>query len=67
MMGTLKKIDITEALIEKVAASQYRLLNGDEYADQADYIKGIWHDEAVDSLEDFNDMIDILYEIECQG
>jgi hypothetical protein len=51
---------MNQELIEIVARKKYEALNDDKYDDQSDYIKGMWHDYAVDAIYEFELVSDIL-------
>ena len=63
MIGTLKKIEITTDLIEKVAKELFARCNDEDFNDQTEYVKGMWLNGACDMLEDFNILMEIFKKI----
>ena len=51
---------ITGNLINAIACEQFRQCNTGELDDVSEYVKGMWIDGAVESLEEFNDVVGIL-------
>ena len=69
MFGTLRKVKITDALVEEVAREEFMRCNDGEWewenvggCARAEWLKG-----AEDGLDDFNDMIKVFKKIgiEC--
>ena len=63
MFGTLRKIKITENLIIDVAREMFVKCNDETLDNQNNYVKGMWHDSACETLEDFNNTIKIFKKI----
>ena len=63
MFGTLRKIEITEDLIMKVAREQYARCNEGVLDDQREYIRVGWVVGAGEILEDFNNLVKIFKKI----
>ena len=63
MFGTLRRIEITEELVEKVAREKFCSLNDFDWDDQNNYVKGMWLNDAADMLNDFNTLVCIFKEI----
>lgn len=61
MDGTLQHIEITDDIVYKLAAIRYKeLCTGQDLYQQIDYIIGIWHDNVVEDLETFNELVDMF-------
>lgn len=68
MMGTLKKIKITEDLVMEVARVQYARCNeGGVLDEQREYVRVGWVVGASEILEDFNTLVGIFkkLKIDC--
>jgi hypothetical protein len=67
MNGTLKKIEITDDLIMKIAREQFSIYNNKEILDEKrEYIRVTWIKDAEDMLNNFNELIDIFKKINFQ-
>ena len=47
-------------LVEIVAREQFNGCNDCSFDDQTDYIKAIWKDRAMDTIDNYNTVSDIL-------
>ena len=67
MNGTLKKIEITDDLIMKIARDQFSTYNNEGILDEKrEYIIGDWCNRSYDMLNNFNELVDIFKKINFQ-
>lgn len=66
MFGTLRKIEITDDLIMKIAREKFSEYNEGILDDQKKYIIGDWCNRSYDMLKDFNDLVCIFKKINYQ-
>ena len=67
MEGILKKVNLAEEQVCKIAELQFKdLNNGKELSKERSDIQGLWHDYIIDDLETFNEMVEYLARIKHQ-
>lgn len=66
MKGTLRKIEITDDLIMKVAREKFNACNKGILDKEREYVRIDWINSACDMLNDFNDLVAIFKKINFQ-